>query len=152
MSIACKCNEIEQPELLLIFLAFISIVGAVFITLIAVAIEKPGKEVQATVTTDFASAFSSAMNICFAYAGHMAFFSFISEMKKPEDFSKALAGLQASDISLYIITAVVIYTYAGPDVSSPALGSTAAVVKKVAYGIALPTVRCSCLASVDIAC
>ncbi|KAF2169582.1 hypothetical protein M409DRAFT_64669 [Zasmidium cellare ATCC 36951] len=120
--------------------SFISIVGAVFITLIAVAIEKPGRRVDATVTTDFASAFSSAMNICFAYAGHMAFFSFISEMKKPEDFPKALAGLQISDISLYIITAVVIYTYAGPDVASPALGSTTPVVKKVAYGIALPTI------------
>lgn len=121
-------------------IAFISIVGAVFITLIAVAIEKPGRRVDATVTSAFAPAFSSAMNICFAYAGHMAFFSFISEMKNPKEFPKALAGLQASDISLYIVTAVVIYVYAGPDVVSPALGSTSPVVKKVAYGIALPTV------------
>ena len=140
MSIACKSSALAMDVHELTLAAFISIVGAVFITLIAVAIEKPGRTVDATVTTSFAPAFSSAMNICFAYAGHMAFFSFISEMKKPEDFPKALAGLQLSDISLYIVTAVVIYTYAGPDVSSPALGSTTPVVKKVAYGIALPTV------------
>lgn len=33
-----------------------------------------------------------------------------------------------------------IYVYAGPDVTSPALGSASTVVGKVAYGVALPTV------------
>lgn len=80
------------------------------------------------------------MNICFAYAGHMAFFSFISEMKTPRDFPKALIGLQTTEICLYLVSAIVIYRYAGADVASPALGSTAPVVKKIAYGIALPTV------------
>lgn len=70
----------------------------------------------------------------------MAFLTFISEMKEPRDFPKALIGLQTVEITLYLIAAIVIYVYIGPDVASPALGSTAPVVRKVAYGIALPTV------------
>ncbi|EME39842.1 hypothetical protein DOTSEDRAFT_178667 [Dothistroma septosporum NZE10] len=121
--------------------SFISIVGAVFITVIAVGVQKPaGGVVEATKSPSFATGFNSAMNICFAYAGHMAFFSFIAEMQKPEEFPKALAGLQSAAISLYLIAAVVIYVYVGADVVSPALGSAGPVVKKVAYGIALPTI------------
>ena len=120
--------------------AFISIFSAVLITMIGVGIERPDTMIQATVHTEFASAFQSLTNIIFAYAGHVAFFSFISELKDPNDFPKALFFLQAWDISLYIIAAIVIYRYAGTSVASPALGSTATVVKKVAYGIALPTV------------
>ena len=71
----------------------------------------------------------------------MAYFSFMSEMRDPREFPKALITLQTVEVALYVIAAVVIYRFAGPDVASPALGSTGPVVKKVAYGIALPTVR-----------
>ena len=73
-------------------------------------------------------------------AGHVCFFSFISEMKKPEDFPKALALLQVCNISVYIVSAVVIYRYGGKQVKSPALGSTGPIVSKIAYGLAIPTV------------
>jgi hypothetical protein len=53
---------------------------------------------------------------------------------------KALFMLQGWDISLYLLAAIVIYRYGGPDVSYPSLGSPAPVVQKVAYGIAPPTV------------
>lgn len=76
----------------------------------------------------------------FPSGGHLAFFSFISEMKQPEDFPKALLCLQITNISLYTASAIVIYRYAGPMVASPAFGSTTSVVEKTAYGIALPTV------------
>jgi amino acid permease len=108
--------------------------------MVGVGIEKPDPTVQTSTSVAFAPAFLSVTNIIFAFAGHLAFFSFISEMKKPKDFPKALVLLQATDISLYLIAAIVIYRYAGPEVASPALGSTANTVKKVAYGIALPTV------------
>ncbi|PPJ57757.1 hypothetical protein CBER1_00215 [Cercospora berteroae] len=120
--------------------SFISIVAAVFITMIGVGIERPDPVVKATVVVGFAPAFQAVTNIIFAYAGHVAFFTFISELKDPKDFPKALIFLQVWDISLYVVAAVVIYHYAGPEVASPALGSTTAVVKKVAYGIALPTI------------
>lgn len=64
----------------------------------------------------------------------------MSELKDPKDYPKSLFLLQGIDVILYIVTAVVIYYYAGQDVTSPALGSASPVVRKVAYGIALPTV------------
>jgi amino acid permease len=103
----------------------------------------PNLHIQATNKVTFAKAFLSVSNIVFAYAGHVAFFSFISELKDPKEFPRALFLLQGTDTLMYIIVGVVVYRYAGADVSSPALGSTGPIVKKVAYGIALPTVsRC----------
>ncbi|KAK4549204.1 hypothetical protein LTR36_007662 [Oleoguttula mirabilis] len=119
--------------------SFISIFSAVMITMVGVGIEQPDPVVHATVKTGFATAFASVTNIVFAYAGHVAFFTFISELKDPRDFPKALYVLQVCDTTMYIVVAIVVYRYAGTDVASPALGSTGSVVKKVAYGIALPT-------------
>ncbi|OJJ99888.1 hypothetical protein ASPACDRAFT_1888536 [Aspergillus aculeatus ATCC 16872] len=72
--------------------------------------------------------------------GHASFFGFVSEMEQPREFPKSIAVLQIIDTSLYIVSAVVIYRYVGVDVASPALGSAGPVMKKVAYGLALPTV------------
>jgi amino acid permease len=100
----------------------------------------PDLHIQAGSSVTFAAAFLSVTNIIFAYAGHVAFFSFISELKEPQQFPRALFLLQGTDTLMYIIVGVVVYRYAGADVASPALGSTGTIVKKVAYGIALPTV------------
>lgn len=62
-------------------------------------------------------------------------------MKVPEDYPKTLYLLQIVDTVMYAVTAVVIYRYAGKDVKSPALGSAGHIMSKVAYGIAIPTVR-----------
>jgi amino acid permease len=122
--------------------SFFSIFASVIITMVGVGVEKPigNNKVLATTSTSFAKGFLSVTNIIFAYAGHVAFFSFISELKNPRDFPKALYLLQICDTSLYILVAVVVYRYTGAKVESPALGSTGKTVKRVAYGIALPTV------------
>lgn len=41
---------------------------------------------------------------------------------------------------MYLIVGVVVYAYAGSSTISPALGNTGTVLRKVAYGIALPTI------------
>jgi hypothetical protein len=69
----------------------------------------------------------------------------MAELKEPKDFPKALALLQTIDMSLYIVAAVVIYRYTGADVASPALGSAGPLISKIAYGLALPTVRAAYL-------
>ena len=139
--------------------SFISIVSAVMITMVGVGVERPGSgTVDVTVKSDFAKGFEAVTNIIFAYAGtiflpslpisilltqspgHVAFFSFISELRAPETFPKALFLLQGADISMYLIVAIVTYRYAGTDVASPALGSTSPLLRKVAYGIAIPTI------------
>ena len=66
----------------------------------------------------------------------------IAELNDSKDFPKALTLLQCIDISIYLVAAVVIYCYAGDSVASPALGSASPLTSKIAYGIALPTVRC----------
>lgn len=120
--------------------AFISIISAILIAMIGIGIDPPDPMIQAVAKTNFTSAFASALNVIFAYGGHVAFFTFISEFKDPREFPKALFVLQACDTGLYLIVAVVIYRYAGVNVQSPALGSASSIVMKVAYGIALPTV------------
>ena len=75
-----------------------------------------------------------------SHLGHVAFFSFISELKKPEEYPKALFLLQGVNISMYLLVAIVTYCYAGIGVSSPALGSTSPLLQKIAYGIAIPTI------------
>ncbi|GME48002.1 Chaperonin TCP-1 conserved site [Neofusicoccum parvum] len=120
--------------------SFISIGAAVIVTMADVGISPPDPHISATINTSLASAFLSTTNIIFAYAGHVAFFTFISELKDPRDFPKALFTLQAADTSMYLIVATVVYRYAGADVASPALGSAGPTVKRVAYGIALPTI------------
>lgn len=65
----------------------------------------------------------------------------MAELKDPKDFPKALALLQSIDMTLYIVAAVVIYRFTGADVASPALGSAGLLISRIAYGIALPTVR-----------
>lgn len=121
-------------------LAFISVFAAVLITMIGVGVQRPGAGREAVVENDLYHAFIAVLNIVFSFSGHVAFFAFISELEDPAEYPKALCLLQGTDISLYLVTAVVIYCYAGQEVTSPALGSAGEVVKKVAYGIALPTV------------
>lgn len=86
----------------------------------------------------FSDAASAVSSLVFAYAGTPAFFSIASEMRDPRQYTKALVVCQTVISTAYIVVGIVVYYYCGSYVSSPALGSAGPVVKKVAYGIALP--------------
>ncbi|KAL5361209.1 transmembrane amino acid transporter protein-domain-containing protein [Aspergillus floccosus] len=121
--------------------SFLSIFSAVMITMIGVGVQyKGGVNMNITNETNLYHAFTAVTNIVFAYCAHVAFFGLIAEMEEPKDFPKALCLLQVFEICLYVVAAVVIYYYVGNDVTSPALGSAGPVLKKVAYGIAIPTI------------
>jgi len=124
------------------WVSFVSIVAAVIVTITAVAIEHSSapSEVQVTRETTLSEAFLAVTNIIFAYAGHVAFFSFISELEKPEDYPKALCLLQIVDTTMYLIVAAVTYRFAGASVVSPALGSANPLFQKISYGVAIPTI------------
>ena len=65
----------------------------------------------------------------------------IGEFKEPRDFPKALALLQICDTTLYLVAAIVIYIYVGPDVPSPALSAAGSIkLRQAIWGIALPTI------------
>ncbi|KKA23780.1 hypothetical protein T310_2232 [Rasamsonia emersonii CBS 393.64] len=133
--------------------SFISIFSAVMITMIAIGVERPGDgHVDATLHTNLYHGFLAVTNIVFAYAGHVAFFGFISEMKKPTDYPKTLFMLQFTDTVMYLVAAVVIYRYGGKGVASPALGSTGPIMSKVAYGIAIPTIVIAGVINGHVAC
>jgi hypothetical protein len=111
------------------------------ITMIGVAVQfKGGANISITAETNLYHAFSGVTNIVFAYCAHVAFFGLIAEMEDPKEFTKSLCMLQFFEIALYVTAAIVIYYYVGNDVVSPALGSAGPLLKKVAYGIAIPTV------------
>ena len=131
--------------------SFASIIGAVIITMAAIIHQHPGAEVvhghlKFAVRAwpkpgmQFHEYFNSLTNIVFAYAGHVAFFAFISELRRPGDFNKSLAFLQISDISMYVFTAIIIYVYAGDGVKAPALDSANLLFSKIAYGVASITI------------
>ncbi|KAJ5138836.1 uncharacterized protein N7515_003684 [Penicillium bovifimosum] len=119
----------------------LSITIATVVTMVAIGVQAPDN-VQNDITTSptFQEAFLAVTNIVFAFVAHVSFFGIMSEMQDPRDFPKSLAMLQIVDTTMYVVTAMVIYCYAGPDVASPALSSAGPVMKKVAYGLAIPTV------------
>lgn len=82
-------------------------------------------------------------NLTFVQVAHATFFGFVSETEDPRTFPKSLAMLQIVDTVMYLVTALVLYHYAGPDVKSPALSSAGPLMKKVCYGLAIPTVSFS---------
>lgn len=108
--------------------------------MIGLAVTHPPAPIHAVKQTEFTTAWGAITDMVVAYAGHVAFFGFIAEMKEPKDFPKSLCVLQIVEIALYVAVAVVVYYYAGDSVSSPALGSMGPILRRVAYGVALPSV------------
>ncbi|KAH8430945.1 uncharacterized protein LDX57_008608 [Aspergillus melleus] len=133
-------------------ISFTSIMAALFLTIIAVGVQNDEKPVKAAVKTDLVTGFTAASNIVFTFATHNTFFTMMSELKEPREFPKSLAMLQGLDLSIYLVASVVIYRYAGEDVTSPALGSAGPLISRIAYGIALPTIVIAGVIISHIAC
>lgn len=122
--------------------SFISILSALVVTMIGVSsnnIQPHQVDVFSTESSMHEACLALA-NVVFAYAGHVTFFTLFSELKNIKDFPRALALLQVCEMILYTVTAIVIYVYVGPQVSSPALNSAGKFHRVIAYGIAVPTV------------
>ncbi|KAG9240732.1 transmembrane amino acid transporter protein-domain-containing protein [Calycina marina] len=129
-------------------LSALSVFIAVLVTMISLGMTMPSTGLTGTNPyhlwpinpPPFYEVFLVVTNIVFAYAGHAAYFNFITELKNPREFPKSLALLQTIDIVLYSVSAVVIYIFAGSHVESPALNSTSHHVQIAAWCIALPTI------------
>ena len=125
------------------WISFASILGAVFATMVGVSLTAvPPRHIPLFPTSPpMHEVILAVTNIVIAYAGHVAFFTFFSELKELNDYPKSLAFLQITEMVLYMVSAIVIYVFVGPNVASPALNSAGEMFRKVAYGIAFPTVR-----------
>ncbi|CAG9940919.1 unnamed protein product [Clonostachys rosea f. rosea IK726] len=93
----------------------------------------------------FTDAISAISTIIFSYAGTGAFFPIVSEMRDPGQYNKALFLCHSIVTIIYVTVGVVVYYYCGSYVASPALGSAGPLIKKVAYGIALPGLMMSAI-------
>ena len=128
----------------------ISIVMAVLVTMVSVIIAKGNPSQIPLFSPDppLHDRCLAIANIVFAYAGHVAFLTLFSELHDIDDFPRALGLLQLTEMILYTTIAIVIYAYAGPSVTSPALNSAGKLFRKISYGIAIPTVCILCGANV----
>ncbi|KAI7082996.1 hypothetical protein KC356_g7911, partial [Hortaea werneckii] len=83
----------------------------------------------------------SLSSLILAYNGQIAYPTLLTEMHHPQrDFPKALRFLILTTTGLYVLIATLIYHFAGSDVASPALGSAPPLGRKIAYGLAIPTI------------
>ncbi|KAF2256386.1 hypothetical protein BU26DRAFT_20865 [Trematosphaeria pertusa] len=132
----------------------ISVIVAVTVAMAAIAIEKPdiGHVLAVRPNIPLVKGLGPVMNIILAYTGHVAYFTFLAELKNPREFPKALAFQQILAVSFYMLISAIIYYYAGPLVSSPALGSASPTVRKAAFGIALPTILVAGVVNGSVAC
>jgi len=71
----------------------------------------------------FADAIASVSSIVFAYADTPAFFSIVSEMREPPQYTRSLIIFQTVVTPVYLAIGCVVYYYCGSYVASPALGS-----------------------------
>ncbi|GAA5824526.1 hypothetical protein JCM11251_000459 [Rhodosporidiobolus azoricus] len=96
------------------------------------------KEIVYFGNPSFSDAMNAVSNIMFSYAGTAAFLPIASEMRRPQDFTKAVILCQSFVTAFYLVVGIVVYMYAGQYVASPALGTAGVLIKRVAYGLALP--------------
>ncbi|GAA5903552.1 hypothetical protein JCM6882_002982 [Rhodosporidiobolus microsporus] len=86
----------------------------------------------------------------FAYGGNMAVFSFLPEMKKPEQFKKSIFIMQGTQLIFYSVVGAVLYSYGGQYTTSPALTMTHGAIRIVAYAFALVTIVVSGIVAVNV--
>ncbi|UPX17007.1 uncharacterized protein EKO05_0007384 [Ascochyta rabiei] len=131
-----------------------SIVLAVFIAMIGIGISRPdvGNILAVRPGVPLVKGLGPVLNIVLAYTGHVAFLSFQAELRDPRDFKKALFFEQGIAVTFYMTMSAVIYYYAGPLVTSPALGSASPIVTKIAFGFAIPTIIVAGVVNGSVAC
>ncbi|KAJ5953147.1 hypothetical protein N7454_000043 [Penicillium verhagenii] len=131
------------------YIDFASIIIAIGITVIATGVDASNApEGLAAVNwsawpkegISFYEAFVSVTNIIFAYSFALCQFSFMDEMHTPRDYVKSIWALGIIEIVIYTLTGSLIYAFVGQDVQSPALLSAGSMLKRVAFGIALPVI------------
>jgi len=60
-------------------------------------------------------------------------------MRRPQDFKKSAIIVAALVGSIYLSFSMVMYKWCGQWIASPSLGSAGPLLKKIAYGLALPS-------------
>lgn len=128
------------------YIDFVSIMSAVFVTLVATGITARKNDWETGWTAapmpglTFGNGLLAACNVLFAYAFSICQFSFMEEMATPSDFPKSIFTLGVLMITIYTVVGALGYAFIGPTVKGPALLSAGSKIARVAFGIALPVI------------
>ncbi|RSL75703.1 hypothetical protein CEP51_010621 [Fusarium floridanum] len=129
------------------WVGLVSLLVAIFMVTIGVGVQDhpdaapPGpwsSDFKLVGNPSFTAAASAISMFVLSYAGTPFFFPIVSEMRNPRHYTKALVLCQIVVTITYVTIGIVVYYYCGSYVASPALGSAGKLIKKIAYGIALP--------------
>ncbi|KAJ9098964.1 hypothetical protein QFC19_006188 [Naganishia cerealis] len=91
--------------------------------------------------TTFVQGVNAVLNIAYTFIGQALIPSFVGDMKRPEDFPKALYISMAVEMALFSTCGAIVYSYAGTVLTTaPAYGSLIAKYGKPAAAMVLPTV------------
>lgn len=91
--------------------------------------------------TKYVDAMSAFLNITYTFVGQITYPSFISQMKKPREFKKALVVVTILELITFALAGSIVYVYIGNEyITAPAFGSLSGNYKKIAFSLALPTI------------
>ncbi|KAH3673366.1 hypothetical protein WICMUC_003685 [Wickerhamomyces mucosus] len=91
--------------------------------------------------TSFVSGCAAMLNIVYTFVGQITYPSFISEMKNPKDFKKALNVVTTIEVIVFALAGSIIYVYVGDEyITAPAFGSLSGHYKIIAFSFAIPTI------------
>ncbi|KAK6200417.1 transmembrane amino acid transporter protein-domain-containing protein [Scheffersomyces amazonensis] len=91
--------------------------------------------------TSYVNIMSAVLNIVYTFVGQVTYPSFISQMKRPKEFKKALWAVTILEILLFSLAGVIVYIYVGNNyITSPGFGSLSLKYKKIAFSFAVPTI------------
>ncbi|SGZ54636.1 CIC11C00000004316 [Sungouiella intermedia] len=91
--------------------------------------------------TTYVEGMGAVLNIVYTFVGQITYPSFISQMREPRDFKKALYIVTLCEVITFALAGSVVYVYVGNQyITAPAFGSLIGNYKKVAFSFALPTI------------
>lgn len=132
-----------------LLIGFISVMAGVLVVVVGVTtLDRPAAAPQtgpyelgfyAIGSPDFISGVTAACTIMVSSCGSPGYLPVIAEMKRPKDFKKAAIIVAITVGSVYLSFSMVLYKWCGQWIASPSLGSAGPLLKKVSYGVALPS-------------
>ncbi|KAF4126769.1 Transmembrane amino acid transporter protein [Geosmithia morbida] len=89
-------------------------------------------------TPGFAAGITASANIFISGSGSSTYLPVMSEMKRPQDYRKAVYVTGALAGAMYLAFSLVVHRWCGVWLTTPVFSSAGVLFKKVCYGVALP--------------
>lgn len=88
----------------------------------------------------YPTAMTAVLNITYTLVGQITYPSFIHQMKKPQDFKKAVTVVSVCELVLFVLVGSIVYVYVGDYyMTTPAYASLTGNYLYISFSFALPT-------------